>query len=158
MCLTLLYACGLRISEGVRLQVADIDGARRVLRVTGKGRRQREVPIPDPVLAKLRGYWREARPRPWLFPKRMATGPVSVKSLRLSFDSAVRQSGIAKAVTPHCLRHSYATGLLERGVSVRVIQMLLGHANPKTTAIYTHLTAGILQEVSAALNSLTEQL
>lgn len=158
MCMTLLYACGLRISEGVRLQVADIDGARKMLRVVGKGRRHREVPIPDPVLAKLRAYWRVARPRPWLFPTRMAATHMDVKNLRWSFYAALRQSGIGKVVTPHCLRHSYATHLLERGVSVRVIQMLLGHANLKTTAIYTHLTTGIFQEVSSALTGLTKQL
>jgi integrase/recombinase XerD len=158
MCLTLLYACGLRISEGVNLQVADVDGVRGVLRVTGKGGKQREVPIAAPLLAKLRDYWRAKRPSPWLFPVQSGDGPANKNSLRRAFDLARLAGGIAKAVTPHSLRHSFATHLLERGIPLRVIQLLLGHSSIRTTTIYTHLTPGLLRDVSKAQADLTAGL
>jgi integrase/recombinase XerD len=158
MCLTMIYACGLRISEGCGVQVADIDGARSVVRVTGKGGKRREIPIPAGVLAKLRAYWRSERPRPWLFPGKGLPGPLNTKTLWSAFAGALRRCGLGKAASPHTLRHSFATQLLERGVPLRVIQILLGHANLRTTTIYTHLTAGLLQEVSRAQTDMTAGL
>jgi integrase/recombinase XerD len=158
MCMTMMYACGLRIAEAGALRVEDIDGGRGIVRVTGKGGKRRVVPIPAEVLAKLRDYWRMKRPKLWLFPRNDGAGPLDPRTLWKVFDRAHRASAVTKAITPHSLRHSFATGLLERGVSLRVIQILLGHANIRTTTIYTHMTAGLLQGVSRAQKNLTAGL
>ena len=140
-----MYACGLRISEAVAIEVTAIDGASGVIRVIGKGNKERCVPLPAPVLAELRRLWKTHRHQRWLCPS-----PTGRKVLA--------ETGIKARVTPHTLRHSYATRLLEAGVELRIVQILLGHASIGTTALYTHLTeptrAGlktILDKVMAGL-------
>ncbi len=140
MCLAIMYGCGLRISEATTLEVGAIDSANLQLRIIGKGNKQRIVPLPQPLLDDLRSLWRTHRNPRWLFPKRDGAKPVSMHVLGSTFRSAARSAGITSRVTPHVLRHSYATRLLEQGVDTRVVQILLGHANIATTAIYTHLT------------------
>ncbi len=157
MCLTTIYACGLRLVEGARLQVADVDSARMVVHVHGKGKRDRYVPLPAPLVPPLRAYWRTHRSPQWLFPaptRRGLThslghdgGPVTRSSLQSACRDAVQRSGIAKRAHVHTLRHSYATHLLEAGVNLRIIQEALGHRSARTTQIYTHLT----REVQATL-------
>lgn len=141
-CFRLIYACGLRISEAANLEVGAIDGANQRLRIIGKGNRERLVPIPTPVLQDLRRLWRYHRHHRWMFPNRRRSGPVNISVLAKSFADAVARAGEDQKPrpTPHVLRHSYATRLLEHGVDIRVVQMLLGHASIGTTTRYTHLT------------------
>jgi integrase/recombinase XerD len=138
--LLLMYACGLRISEAATLEVTAIDKANLFVRVIGKGNKERQVPIPTPVLDELRGLWLTHRNRRWLCPNRRGSAPIHRKVLWATVRQAAVDAGITRHVTPHTLRHSYATRLLESGVDTRVVQILLGHANIATTAIYTHLT------------------
>lgn len=143
VCLTVIYACGLRLLEGVRLQVNEIDGERKLLHVrAGKGGKDRYVPLPESCLQLLRVHWRIHRNPVWLFPSFRAEQdqPMNESALQRAFRAAVRESGVQKKATVHTLRHSYATHLLEAGVNLRIIQGYLGHASPATTALYTHLT------------------
>ena len=163
-CLNTIYACGLRIGEGVAVQVADVDGERKFLRVRGKGNKVRQVPLSEPTLDLLLAFWKVHRSRPWLFPARLQPrsrheqGHVDINNLRQAFQAALRESGIKKSATVHWLRHSYATHLLEARVQLRLIQEVLGHRNPSTTAIYTHLTAEVRQQIVEPLQALTQSL
>jgi integrase/recombinase XerD len=159
MCLRLIYACGLRLREGTQLQISDIDSHRMLVLVRqGKGGKDRYVPLADRTLQLLREYWQLGRSRPWLFPARHRPTSLSPTSLQKTFKAVVRQSSLPKDASLHTLRHSYATHLLERGVSLRVIQELLGHKSPSTTARYTHLTAPTLDVVHATINALMADL
>ena len=159
MCLKIIYACGLRLREGTQLQVSDIDPHRMLVRVRqGKGGKDRYVPLAERTLALLREYWQIQRPRLWLFPARHQPTPLPASTLQKTFKVAVRQSGLAKDASIHTLRHSYATHLLERGISLRVIQALLGHKSPSTTARYTHLTPKTFDVVQATINALMADL
>ena len=116
-----MYACGLRISEAATLEVGAIDGANRLLRIVGKGDKQRLVPLPAPLLNELRGLWRAHRHPRWLFPSRDGASSVNQHVLGRTFRTAARAAGITQPVTAHALRHSYATRLLEHGVDTRHI-------------------------------------
>ncbi len=141
MCLTLIYSCGLRLSEGTNLRVEDIDGERKAAHVkNGKGSKDRYVPIPDRTLELLREYWMKNKSRTWLFPSGKGMLPIDKSLVQKTFKTVLRASDIKKNASVHTLRHSYATHLLEMGVNLRVIQELLGHNSPKTTARYAHLT------------------
>lgn len=163
-CLSTIYACGLRISEGVALEVDGVDGERKFLRVRGKGNKVRQVPLSEPTLESLRAFWKVHRTRPWLFPARLQPrshndgGHVDANNLRGAFHAALAESGVKKPATVHSLRHSYATHLLEAGVQLRLIQEILGHRSPSTTAIYTHLTAEVRIQIIAPLQALTQGL
>jgi integrase/recombinase XerD len=159
LCLQMIYACGLRLREGTQLQVSDIDPQRMLVRVRqGKGGKDRLVPLAERTLELLRVYWQRARPRPWLFPARHQQTPLPATTLQKTFKLVVGQSGLAKDASIHTLRHSYATHLLERGVSLRVIPELLGHQSPRTTARYTHLTTKTFDVVHATINALMADL
>jgi integrase/recombinase XerD len=149
-----MYGCGLRIGEAANLEVGDVDGANRVLRVVGKGGRERHASLPLPILGQLRGLWRMHRHPRWLFPNRKGTGPLDVGVVSSSFQAAAAQAGIRGRVTPHALRHSYATRLLEHGVDLRVVQILLGHRSLASTAHYTHLT----EPIQARLRKLLDRI
>jgi integrase/recombinase XerD len=163
-CLSTIYACGLRISEGAALQVDQVDSERLVLRIRGKGNKDRQVPLAQSTLDSLRLFWKLHRSKPWLFPARLQPrapqqdGPVSQDNLRLAFHAACAQAAITKPASVHALRHSYATHLLEAGVSLRLIQEILGHRNPSTTAIYTHLTTEVRAQMVAPLEELARTL
>jgi integrase/recombinase XerD len=143
-CFGLIYGCGLRIGEAAALPVTAIDKASGLLRVVGKGNKERLVPVPRPVHESLRRMWQSAghRDRQWLFPNGRHAGPVATNVLSRTFADAVAAAQLpgGRRATPHTLRHAYATRLLEAKVDTRVIQVLLGHDNIATTAIYTHLT------------------
>ena len=161
VCLSTIYACGLRIEEGVHLQVKDIDSKRGVLHIRhGKGGRDRYVPLPGVILKMLRGYWATHRNPIWLFPgdTNPSTNPVTSRAVRKAFDLARRESGMQKAACVHTLRHSWATHLLEAGVNLRVIQEYLGHASPKSTALYTHLTPKLTEGANRAIDQVLEKL
>ena len=152
-CLALMYACGLRISEAATLEIGAIDRANLQLRIIGKGDRERLVPLPQPVLDGLGALWKTHRDPRWLFPNRSGA-PANQQVLRRTFQDAARAAGIKRRVTPHALRHSYATRLLESGVDTRVVQILLGHVHIATTAIYTHLTEPTRVSLKAILDGL----
>ncbi|HKM63628.1 MAG TPA: tyrosine-type recombinase/integrase [Acidisphaera sp.] len=153
-CLSVMYACGLRIGEATTLEVTAVDRGRRVLRVIGKGNKQRLVPLPQPILDDLGRVWRTHHNRRWLFPNRSGDAPLNSRVVSRSFADAAAAAGIPRGVTPHSLRHSYATRLLENGVDTRIVQVLLGHARIATTAIYTHLTTPTLASVQSLLDRL----
>ena len=147
--LGLIYTCGLRVSEAASLKVRDIDSDRLVVHIhAGKGKKDRYVPLPTPTLQLLRKYWMTHRHPVWLFPTTVpwgaprATAKTHIRSrtTQKAFQAVLKESGIQKPATVHTLRHSYATHLLQAGVSLRVIQTYLGHSSIETTTIYTHLT------------------
>ena len=164
ICLSTIYSCGLRISEGAHLRYQDVDSQRMFLRVRGKGNKVRQVPLPEATLQSLRDLWKMHCSRPWLFPARLQPrskreeGPVAICNLQNAFSAARLQSGVNKAAHVHTLRHSYATHLMEAGVQLRVIQEILGHHSPRTTAIYTHLTAEVLAQVKTPIEQLARKL
>lgn len=167
-CLSTIYACGLRLMEGARLGVADVDASRMALHVRGKGNHDRAVPLPEPILHLLRCLWRTHRSATWLFPAatRHGTswsvahdaGPLTRSSLQSAFRRALARSGVPKAAHVHTLRHSFATHLLEEGVPLRVIQSYLGHSSPRTTALYTHLTTRVTDAAWGPVNALAERI
>ncbi len=156
--LTTLYATGLRASELVGLRVADIDSRRMVIRVRqGKGGKDRYVMLSPKLLTLLREYWAEYRPKEWLFPQRdVPTHPVSKRYLQLLCSEVARRSRLEKPVTPHTLRHSFATHLLEGGANIRTIQALLGHRSLQTTAKYTFVSVQTVTAVCSPLDRLEQ--
>ncbi len=150
-----LYGAGLRISEAVGMQVGDVDAARGVLRVRGKGGKMREVMLSPKLLAALRTYWRAARPpQPYLFVSPKTGKPVRPATVRTAMHRARDAAGLKKRVTPHMLRHSFATHLLEDGTDVRVIQHLLGHASVATTVRYTRVNSAMVAAAESPLERL----
>lgn len=158
MALTTMYACGLRISEAVRLTVKDIDGDRHQLWVRcGKGGKDRAVPLPDHVLKLLRSHYKNhGNGSTWLFPQKQ--GHIGTDILQVGFKLALHEASINKNATPHTLRHSYATHLLENGEDITTLQKILGHADISTTKIYLHLTNRISERLDKSLNELMSDL
>jgi site-specific recombinase XerD len=155
MSLTLMYTCGLRVSEAVNLRLEDIDSRRKVVWIrNGKGYKDRSVPLPTQTLAQLRAYWLRYRPNTWLFPSWQYNLPITKNAVQHCLKATLQQSNIRKNVTCHTLRHSYATHLLEAGVHLRVIQALLGHKSITTTFIYMHLTQGTMVNVQKKINEI----
>ena len=140
MLLLTLYAAGLRLSEGAALTIPDIDSKRMLLRIaSGKGQKERLVPLSPRLLTALREYWKQVRSPKYLFPGSTFEVRISSTTIQKSCKAAVIKAGIRKDVTPHTLRHSYATGLLEAGVDLLTIGHLLGHKSFSTTMIYLHV-------------------
>jgi site-specific recombinase XerD len=151
--LTTLYATGLRLEEALHLLVTDVDSTRMLLRVAcGKGAKERFVPFSPRLLNTLRDYWKKLRPFQWLFPGRKPDKPLSASAVQRGCERSVREAGIQKHVTPHTLRHSYATGLLEAGVDLLTISRLLGHRSFSTTLIYLHVRRPHLASVPSPLD------
>ena len=149
------YAAGLRVSEAASLRVSDIDTQRMVIRVVqGKRKKDRYTILSPLLLQMLRHYWWAARPKDHLFPGRGKTGHVTSSSVQRACIEAHQAAGLAKEVTPHTLRHSFATHLLEAGTDLRVIQELLGHASPRTTSIYTHVSTRLIAKTKSPLDLL----
>jgi site-specific recombinase XerD len=161
VCLSTIYSCGLRLEEGVHLQVSDIDSDRMLIHVRGKGNKDRYVPLPQRTLHMLREYWATHRHPVWVFPARRvmtsATGPMSKRGVQYAFEAALKESGVHKRASVHTLRHSFATHLLEAGVNLRQIQVWLGHGSLSTTAVYTHLTRLAEALAAEAVNGLMEE-
>lgn len=157
---TTLYAAGLRLSEAANLTLSDIDSQRMQLNVqSGKGRKQRQVPLSPRLLKELREYWKEYRPTILLFPGKFPNKPYAGTSIQKTIKASAKRAGISKTVTPHTLRHSYATGLLEAGVDILTISRLLGHASFSTTMVYLHVRRTHLLRTPSPLDWLpTRQL
>lgn len=131
----------------MNLRVEAIDSSRMTIRVVGKGDKERLVPLPMLLLDALRAHWKTHCDPTWLFPSPEREGPVRVASAQKAFRRAREQAGFDGRFTAHSLRHSYATRLLERGVELRVVQILLGHAHIQSTQVYTHLTTSLREDV-----------
>ena len=147
-----MYYCGLRFQEVTRLRPSDLSQDKTFLRVRGKGGRTRQVPIVDDLRGILAGLDLSGA---WLFPSRVRSEDGSkhpLSDIRQPLKTAMRKAGIVGRITPHKFRHSYATHLLESGADIRIIQKLLGHQSVTTTQIYTHVSMGIMQEATKALN------
>jgi site-specific recombinase XerD len=154
-----LYATGVRRAELCRLKVSDIDSERMVLHVQqGKGGRDRDVPLSPKLLEILREYWRWMKPRTYLFPGMennwRADVPITEKVVWTAVSTAAKGARVTKRVSPHTLRHSFATHLLEAGADLRTIQMLLGHAKLADTTVYLHLSRRHLQAVASPLEAI----
>jgi len=158
--LMVLYSTGIRSAELLLLQVADIDSRRMLIHIRqGKGGRDRFVPLSPTLLATLRVYYRWMRPQTWLFPGMVhnwrADKPITKRVLWEAVVTAATRAGFRRRVSPHLIRHSYATHLLESGADLRTIQLLLGHVNIRHTALYLHLSQKHLQAVANPLDALT---
>ena len=158
-----VYSLGLRLEEGLHLQVGDIDSERMLVHVRrGKGSKDRYVPLPGRTLTVLRQYWKTHRHPEWLFPARGRDGlrtatadqPMTRSSVQKAICRVVDELEFKKAISIHTLRHSYATHLLEAGVNLRLIQQYLGHSSLQTTMIYLHLTTASQEEAVARIETL----
>ena len=157
--LMVLYSTGIRSAELLQLQVADIDSRRMLIHIRqGKGGRDRYVVLSPTLLATLRVYYRWMRPQTWLFPGTVhnwrADKPVTKRILWNAVVIAAKRAGLRKRVSPHLIRHSFATHLLESGADLRTIQLLLGHVEIRHTALYLHLSQKHLQAVASPLDAL----
>lgn len=158
MALTTIYALGLRILEGLQLKVCHIDSSRSLAWVRqGKGNKDRCIPLPRPLLERLRYYWKHERPASatqYLFVPAHGQGPFEESTVQKTFTTALRETPIQKHATVHTLRHSYATHLVEAGVSLRTIQAILGHQSLRTTEIYLHVTTAGVERVQEVVDTL----
>jgi site-specific recombinase XerD len=155
----LLYSTGMRRSELVQLRVEDIDSKRMVVHIRkGKGGKERDVPLCPTLLETLREYWRSRKSKDWLFPQtgsRGTTGHITAHTVWYACDQAAQHAGLKKRVSPHMLRHSFATHLLENGADLPTIQILMGHADLETTSIYLHLSRRHLEKTINPLEHLS---
>ncbi len=154
-----LYSTGIRRAELCRLRVNDIDSRRMMIRIQqGKGRRDREVPLSPTLLETLRVYWRWMKPKTFLFPGtvkgRRADVPITSNLVCFACRRAAKAAGITKHLSPHTLRHSYASHLLEAGADLRAIQVLLGHSKLEHTLVYLHVSPKHLQAIASPLDAL----
>jgi len=152
-----MYVCGLRISEAVSLPPQQVDAQRGVIRIIGKGNKERLIPLPPALLTAMRRAWKTHGNRQWVFAARPQGSHSSPRSVRGAFDDACGRESLS-GFTPHSLRHGFATRLLEQGVELRVVQILLGHASMRSTEIYTHLTEPIRQQLRAKMDALADGL
>src|SRR5438034_566300 len=157
--LSAAYGAGLRAAEVISLKVGDIDSKRMVIRVEqGKGRKDRYVMLSPHLLELLRAWWKQAQPRGWLFPGRDPVLPITTRQFTRACHEAAEAAGIKKRVSPHTLRHSFATHLLEQSVDIRVIQTLLGHVKLDTTARYTQIATKVICDVVSPLDRLVREI
>src|ERR1700751_37343 len=157
--LTLAYGCGLRAGEVVRLRAGDIDSEQKLIRIVqSKGRKDRHVMLPAEVLKLLRQWWKVRRTasnnsvapeQRWLFPGRSQHQQMTTRQFSRLFNEAAKAAGLRKTVCLHSLRHSFATHLLERGKNIRIIQALLGHSKPETTARYSRVAIGLIAKIES---------
>jgi integrase/recombinase XerD len=153
--LSLIYSCGLRRSELINLKITDINSGRELIEIRGaKGKKDRFVPLSEKILVLLREYYKVYKPKYWLFEGEKEKSQYSATSIQNIFRNALGKAKINKAMTLHCLRHSYATHLLENGVDLRYIQEILGHKSSKTTEIYTHVSNKSISKIKSPFDQL----
>jgi site-specific recombinase XerD len=157
-CFTVIYAYGLRISEAVQLPVTAVDSKRMVLRVIGKGNKERLLPLTESILDMLREVWKIHRSKRWLFPSRRIVTHLPDATARAAFVKARNECGFDARFRPHSFRHSFATHMLQRGVDIRIIQILLGHSSLRSTEVYTHLTDPLRDDLRRLLRQTTDGL
>lgn len=159
----LIYDAGLRISEAIQLKVGDIDRAREVIHILGKGNKERQVKLGDHTYALLQSYWREVRAQePRSEPVSKETplfsngqgAPISRFAARRALAEAALKAGIAKRVNPHCLRHSFAVHQLEAGTDLRVVQVQLGHDSIRSTQVYLQVSTRLILKAPSPLDAL----
>jgi integrase/recombinase XerD len=162
MALATIYALGLRLNEGLSLETGHVDSERLTVWVrNGKGAKDRGVPLPRPLLGRLRRYWKTERPAsdtPYLFVVAGGTAPLHETTLQKTFTAARADAGLTKQASIHTLRHSYATHLLEAGISLRTIQHVLGHRSLRTTEIYMHVTHPGLERLQETIDRIMVNL
>ena len=146
-----IYSCGLRVSELCGLRVEDIDWSEQIVRVRGKGKKERLVPVGKPALMAIQDYWNTFKqppggPSPVFFSETKKRAPLSPLQLSRRLKKYLSIAGLDPSLTPHKLRHSYATHLLDAGADLRSVQELLGHAHLITTQVYTHVTTERLKK------------
>jgi site-specific recombinase XerD len=150
-----MYGTGMRVSEAVHLRVSDIDSQRMTIRIElGKGAKDRYVMLSPKLLELLRDYWRRIRPLPWLFPGKVADQPLTRDGASYAIHTAARRAGLTKPLSPHSLRHAFATHLLECGTDLRTIQILLGHRSLSTTARYLRVATNTVCATTSPLDLL----
>ncbi len=147
-----LYGMGLRVSEVVELKANDIDFERSMVKISGKGNKQRYVMLPEQLKEELKYYIKLEKPEKYLFSGRK--GKYTIKSVQKVFEYTMKKAGIKKDASCHTLRHSFATHLLEQGIDIRYIQNLLGHSKLQTTQVYTHVADSRLKNIRSPLDTL----
>ena len=157
-CFSLIYAYGLRITEAVTLPVSAVDSKQMLLRVIGKRNKERILPLTESILQMLRGVWKNHRSPRWLFPSRRLVTHLPDATARAAFVKARNECGFDASFRPHSLRHSFATHMLQRGVDIRIIQILLGHSSMRSTEIYTHLTEPLRDDLRQLLRRTSDGL
>ncbi len=157
-CFTLIYAYGLRISEAVTLPVTAVDSKQLLLRVIGKRNKERALPLTESILDMLREVWKTHRSKRWLFPSRRIVTHLPDTTARAAFNKARSECSFDDNFRPHSLRHSFATHMLQRGVDIRIIQILLGHSSIRSTEIYTHLSEPLREDLRQLLRQTTDGL
>jgi len=156
--LMITYSSGLRISEAAKLKITDIDSKRMLVYVRlGKGGKDRYSILSQTTLECLREYWREYRPKEWLFEGQKEGTHIKYTAVRNIFRDAMKRAGIKKPASPHTLRHSFATHLIESGTSLHHVQLLLGHRSPMTTTVYLHVSKMNLAKVVSPLDIATKK-
>ena len=148
-----IYAAGLRVSEAATLRINDIDSKRMLIRVRqGKGNKDRYTLLSEVNLSLLRTYWKEYRPKTWLFPGVTPNKPITTRTIQKVFQMGKEKAKISKDVSVHSLRHSFATHLLESGTDIYYIQRLMGHSSTKTTSLYIHLKQEDLLKIKSPID------
>ena len=150
----MMYVCGLRLGEALSLHIPAIDSTNLLLKIIGKGNKERLVPLPTQKLHELRKIWSTHRNKRFLFPGKKGDNPVHTSIMYRTFKNAIIQAGLPIDITPHALHHSYATRLTENNVDMRIIQILLGHASIQSTVVYTHLTEPTRKQLRTTLNAI----
>ena len=153
-----MYGCGLRIGEAVAVTVKDMDAQRMVIRVVGKGNKERLAPLSRGLLEDLRRMWSAHRHAQWLFANKGGSDHVAEGDLYKVFSQIRNDQGLDDTIKPHSLRHSFATRLMEQGVPAETVRILLGHASIKTTQTYLHLTEPIRRQVNDVVSSFSVSL
>lgn len=155
MILMTTYSAGLRASETINLKPGDIDHKTMLIKVKGKGQKDRYTLLSNTLLVELRSYYRQYRPKTYLFPssfKKKKDQPLSYETIRMIYENARKRAGVKRRAGIHTLRHSFATHLLEAGYDIRKIQVLMGHARLTTTMIYLHVSRKTLSKISSPLD------